>query len=308
MNVYTDPRLLDVAGALDSLPSLPLTGQSEGEAVRATGTDGRANFLPEMDGNLVAPTVAPTFDKPRTTLAIADNPSSKRDSHTLAVSADCDKRKEPLTIPVNGSQDAPCRSRTYNPLIKSHGAGQKDYLPKCLSHNKFGNLSNHFRHIRTSIFYRVFGRKPPVFRTFSDNSDDEKRVEVPPRPFAFTANGGQLFQYRRLFRRFGAIEQQFPDDLLNAAPQPFSQVAGRTSAALLVVQVEQPAKERGVLGDPGSIRLSIAVPQKKGASNPALLREPHHRAWQNSTDPTPLAGRGRRMLLLPDTRAESPGW
>src|SRR5208282_5303247 len=40
MNVYTDPKLLDVRGALDALPALPLQGdRAEGEAVKATGTD-----------------------------------------------------------------------------------------------------------------------------------------------------------------------------------------------------------------------------------------------------------------------------
>src|SRR5262245_15739076 len=43
MNVYTDPKLLDVRGALDALPALPLHGNpAEGEAVRATGTDDEA--------------------------------------------------------------------------------------------------------------------------------------------------------------------------------------------------------------------------------------------------------------------------
>ena len=40
-NVYTDPKLLDVRGALDALPSLPL-GEGptvERERARATGTD-----------------------------------------------------------------------------------------------------------------------------------------------------------------------------------------------------------------------------------------------------------------------------
>ncbi len=40
-NVYTDPKLLDVHGALDALPSLPL-GEGptvERERARATGTD-----------------------------------------------------------------------------------------------------------------------------------------------------------------------------------------------------------------------------------------------------------------------------
>ena len=41
MNVYTDPKLLDVAGAMDSLPALPLGAgsQTESIAVNATGTD-----------------------------------------------------------------------------------------------------------------------------------------------------------------------------------------------------------------------------------------------------------------------------
>jgi integrase len=58
-NVYTDPKLLDVHGALDALPSLPLDAGSgaERESVRATGTDtyGVPKFAPEF---------APTPDKP----------------------------------------------------------------------------------------------------------------------------------------------------------------------------------------------------------------------------------------------------
>ena len=38
MQLYTDPRLLDVAGALNSLPALPTAGSTP-EAARATGTD-----------------------------------------------------------------------------------------------------------------------------------------------------------------------------------------------------------------------------------------------------------------------------
>ena len=55
---------------------------------------------------------------------------------------------------------------------------RKEDSPKCLSHNKFGNLSSHCGHIRTFIFYRVFGRLEAVSRTFSDNSANERRVEV----------------------------------------------------------------------------------------------------------------------------------
>jgi hypothetical protein len=41
MNVYTDPKLLDVAGAVEALPALPLSAgpQKEQIAAKATGTD-----------------------------------------------------------------------------------------------------------------------------------------------------------------------------------------------------------------------------------------------------------------------------
>ena len=53
MNTYTDPRLLDVAGAVELLPSLPLDAgdsQSELTTAKATGTDGReaSPLLPPM--------------------------------------------------------------------------------------------------------------------------------------------------------------------------------------------------------------------------------------------------------------------
>src|SRR5262249_32006091 len=58
MNVYTDPKLLDVRGALDALPMLPLSdGQADiAEAARATGTH-------DLRQTSLAPTLAPTPDK-----------------------------------------------------------------------------------------------------------------------------------------------------------------------------------------------------------------------------------------------------
>jgi integrase len=47
MNVYTDPRLMDVAGALDALPTLLLTGTGT-ECERMTGTDGARTFTPTL--------------------------------------------------------------------------------------------------------------------------------------------------------------------------------------------------------------------------------------------------------------------
>ena len=66
MGVYTDPKLLDVRGALDALPALLLgKNPNEREAVRATGTDGGTA------ARTVAPTVAPTPDNPSNAAVIS---------------------------------------------------------------------------------------------------------------------------------------------------------------------------------------------------------------------------------------------
>ena len=41
MSTYTDPRLLDVVGALDVLPSLPLDNDPPAQRVKVTGTEAR---------------------------------------------------------------------------------------------------------------------------------------------------------------------------------------------------------------------------------------------------------------------------
>jgi integrase len=61
MSVYTDPKLLDVRGALDVLPALPLDGPRQERAVAATGTEGKPEN-PEGNVRLLAPTLAPTPD------------------------------------------------------------------------------------------------------------------------------------------------------------------------------------------------------------------------------------------------------
>ncbi|MBL8815962.1 MAG: site-specific integrase [Planctomyces sp.] len=67
MNVYTDPRLLDIEGALDALPSLPLIDDPspQRELMKATGTEGRRS-------DFVAPDVAPTSDVSSQNMAFAD--------------------------------------------------------------------------------------------------------------------------------------------------------------------------------------------------------------------------------------------
>ena len=67
MNVYTDPKLLDVHGALDTLPTLDLNSspQTEAQSMRATGTDRRdVGVASNHTLSFVAPNVAPTSGKP----------------------------------------------------------------------------------------------------------------------------------------------------------------------------------------------------------------------------------------------------
>jgi len=95
MGVYTDPKLLDVRGALDVLPALPLGGADDDQA-KATGTDAGA----------LAPTLALTWCKlvQAETIPVQSGKSGAGNAlrGTVAVSAGSVKTKKPLTYPVGG--------------------------------------------------------------------------------------------------------------------------------------------------------------------------------------------------------------
>jgi integrase len=82
MNVYTDPKLLDVAGAMESLPSLPLGAgpQREAAAVSATGTD-------DSTPSPFAPAFAPTTGKPCILGAVLDQIATNGDEGDKAGAA-----------------------------------------------------------------------------------------------------------------------------------------------------------------------------------------------------------------------------
>ena len=75
MNVYTDPKLLDVYGTLDSLPSLNLdtSPSTERQTMRATGTDNRDAVT---DSRHPVTKFAPAF---------APNSGQRRESVSFAV-------------------------------------------------------------------------------------------------------------------------------------------------------------------------------------------------------------------------------
>ena len=71
MDVYTDPRLLDVAGAMNALPTLPLAGRGkpQAELARLTGT---------YDVAPLAPTLAPTSYKSSISGTTADKTTDRK--------------------------------------------------------------------------------------------------------------------------------------------------------------------------------------------------------------------------------------
>ena len=113
MNVYTHARLHDLAGAVEGLPSLlPAGRQEEAASIKATGTtDSRGRHCPQH---------VPAGDSGRDFLRVAETTEGGRDDKAdgpnplpeQEVEADCDQLRVP-------EFNAPCRTRTYNPLIKS---------------------------------------------------------------------------------------------------------------------------------------------------------------------------------------------
>jgi integrase len=148
MNVYTDPKLLDVRGALDTLPALPLPGdQGEGEAAGATGTDGAG-------ARTVAPTVAPTPDNRGATLSLTGNPACGSLPSTYAASGSQDKKKGRLSSADNRPS---CRgdwirtSDLLNPIqavLAAKGA-RTGYFSTYESH------TSHILHAGPHIFHRT---------------------------------------------------------------------------------------------------------------------------------------------------------
>lgn len=103
MNVYTDPRLLDVAGAMESLPMLPLSAGSQMEAndVKANGAED-STILP------LVPVLVPTSAKPGLLESILDKvtrePAESGEKEQAAEKGLPVQHLRPLSTVDNGRQ------------------------------------------------------------------------------------------------------------------------------------------------------------------------------------------------------------
>jgi integrase len=103
-NVYTDPKLLDVAGALNALPALPLDAEPQADRQKATGTAGtyQEPARPLVLGLVRAggkPGHPPSLSDNKQTFPL-HNPERRRNAKNPGFV----QEKTPLTSAVNGVQ------------------------------------------------------------------------------------------------------------------------------------------------------------------------------------------------------------
>jgi integrase len=117
-NVYTDPKLLDVRGALDALPSLPLDGGPtvEREQARATGTDASSP-------GPVAPLVALNHGNGRQTAVIGDKATAGRPNSVGSDRLDITPRfSKDFTVPIGLARgDSSVCPAGFEPATSSFG-------------------------------------------------------------------------------------------------------------------------------------------------------------------------------------------
>ena len=112
MNTYTRLGVTDLAGALEALPSVPTGNPPEREASRATGTDD----TPVQKDSLVK-----TCRLIPRQLAQnkAINHDTRRSKDINVTDLRIDENTNENAVFEGVKRDAPCRTRTYNLLIKS---------------------------------------------------------------------------------------------------------------------------------------------------------------------------------------------
>jgi integrase len=101
MGVYTDPKLLDVRGALDALPPLPLGGTGV-DLAEAMGTGGKASNANPSVCTPVCTNLVQTDAKGGNSGRVGEKEALEGGKRTLAVTSSGYKRKEPPTSRVSG--------------------------------------------------------------------------------------------------------------------------------------------------------------------------------------------------------------
>lgn len=128
MGTYTDPKLLDVAGALNALPSLPLDAQPQAQEQRATGTAGAEPY--QETARRLVPRLVPTPLIGGASLSIADKMTGQEadgaGAANVAKTAVNGQKSTPLTTGVNGVHSYPLGESNPCPLAENHSAARSN--------------------------------------------------------------------------------------------------------------------------------------------------------------------------------------
>jgi hypothetical protein len=104
MNVYTDPRLLDVQGAVESLPEFSVTSDRDPHENHQRLAAGAETFTAHAS-NLVAPAVLLTADSAcvskSSTVNVVAFPRKSRSAKRLDATPIAGKEKRPLSVDDN---------------------------------------------------------------------------------------------------------------------------------------------------------------------------------------------------------------
>jgi len=108
-NVYTDPALLDIAGALEALPALPLDGNTNSGQAVATAQGGEPKAA-----TLLAPLLAPTHGHTNANKSIHDQPP-RESKHDAATSQKCELTNNDMGFHRQATDDKWWAARDSNP-------------------------------------------------------------------------------------------------------------------------------------------------------------------------------------------------
>jgi hypothetical protein len=161
-NVYTDPVLLDIAGAIESLPDLPIDAGGDKEEAKATGTEDPDPW------RILAPILAPKSGLPSTTESFSDKSlvdSRKNDVHVeverIARKVSSSQKKTPADHhSQRGNIGDPGRTLTYDLLFRR----QPLYTAELQGQN-----SQALRHLRRFRVLRSRGLREPRLFHFSND-------------------------------------------------------------------------------------------------------------------------------------------
>ena len=204
-NVYTDPRLLDVAGALDALPDLPLDGRQDAQELRKTGT---------TDGPVGLET---TYNKPKSVARVGKTEPTNGKQKTCATSP-----LVPVLVPTSykSSTTEATAGKTAGPKARAGNRGERAENPCNINAKRPLSFSDNDR--------LESGRRDLNPRPLDPQSSTLSKLRHAPRGLS----------QQDIISQYGLPTSSFP----HHTPKPLAEqpVQGREGGAMITANVVAP--------------------------------------------------------------------